>query len=132
MTHASFTDIRIVGKDESASKPDQQHKDVWYVHFRLSERAPYQWPEIFQDEWQSPLSTKPVEVRVSGDRLVIRCALDDLKDCHFPRLKKAVEETNREYREFLAKQTRATEAEKEKQKLEREQLHSLNDELDFD
>ena len=122
MSHASFTDIRIDPDKkvdiQASSQPHPDKPGVWDLRLWLTERPPPQWPEIFEYEWEAALYTKRDKAWVSGKHLVIRCVRDDFQDCHLPYLEKAVEKTNRAYREFLAKQTRATEAEKEKQKPE--------------
>ena len=126
-----FTDIRIVELDDEASLPSGEGALVRVV-LRLSERAPSEWSQYFNDAWRLHLYMMKRRAIVSGDRLEIICMLEELERDHLPELNKVMAETNEAYRKYAQEQNRRREIENEAAQRHREALSNLKDRLKFD
>lgn len=91
-------DIRILG---IARKDVRNEPDHWVVPFLLSITPDKDWARLFEVSYNSTRSTMYRRASVAGDRIVLQAPAEEVSQYHLPRLKEAVEETNRDYRAFL-------------------------------
>jgi hypothetical protein len=125
-----FNDIKIVGLDDEASVPSGDRALVRVV-FRLSQPAPFEWSQYFNEAWRQHLYMMKRTATVSGDRLEIICILEELEQDHLPELNKVIAETNEAYRKYAQDQSRRREMENEAARHHREALSNLKGRLKF-
>jgi ABC-type Fe2+-enterobactin transport system substrate-binding protein len=97
---AEFSDIKVVGLDEKASKPREPGSPMVRVVLTLSASAPAEWCNYFNDSWQGHIYMMKRHARASGNTIAIECVVDELESEHLPELKKVISETNTAYRRF--------------------------------
>jgi hypothetical protein len=129
---SNFEDIRIVGMDEAASRNPNPEKRLYDVVLTLSASAPADWAEYFNKRWEHEIYSMKRRATVSGRRLVIHCALEELEQDHLPRLREVVAETNSAYRQYLTREERLDSAARAREQSERDELRQIKDRLKFD
>ena len=118
---SDFVPIKIIDLDESASTSDR-NSPMANVVLRLNASAPSAWAEYFNNRWAGHWAIMVKrEARVSGSSLTTHCVPSQLKEL-VAEFTKIIEETNRAYVEWAAKQAqaewvKATRAEQQKQTL---------------
>jgi hypothetical protein len=124
---SDFEPIRIVGIiEKEVTKPRNDGtagSALYQVPFQLSARPPAAWAEYFPSAWDHPSTWssrhRPGICTVSGDVVWLDgTTLEEVAETHKATLALALEETNRKYAEFEAKQRAAAE-----QKQKQEEAH---------
>lgn len=120
------TDIkisRVVIESVTEPKNDGTRGSALYaIPFELSKRPPAEWAELFPHNWDRPprFSTmhRPGIARVSGSLIWLNgTTIEEVEKYHRDTLQLAVEETNKQYRQWrdaVAKQEAKKKAESEK------------------
>lgn len=127
----TFQDIKITGmNDEESSKLDPSMA-LFDIVLTLSESAPYEWADYFNQRWEQHFYMMKRRASVSGARLTIYCVPEELES-HVTELKKVIGETNQKYKEYLANQKNQEEIIKQKEKAEKEKMSNLKDSIKFD
>jgi len=124
-------DIRIIGADKE--KTHRYEGELYQVYLELSEKPPTEWVRIFDDIWSGRmlyLMKRPAHVE--GKYLVITCGLDEIARHHVPQLKKAFEQTNTGYREYLGREKEEADRSEKEAEEERRQIEETLDSLSFD
>ncbi|HOD66573.1 MAG TPA: toll/interleukin-1 receptor domain-containing protein [candidate division Zixibacteria bacterium] len=104
-----FPDITVLGVDRGNVK---RIDDVggglalYDVPFILSVTPPAGWKSIFDEERAHPRHTMWRKARVEEDRIVVRCALYEVRQYHFDDIRQDVAASNQKYRDSLVKQER--------------------------
>lgn len=126
-----FIDITIAEFDDKASEPSGRGA-LQRLVFKLSQRAPGDWADYFNQAWGQHLYMMKRQASVSGDRLQIECMPDEMKSDHLPELNKVIAETNRAYRSYWEQQQRQKQARAEAEKQRQAGLADLKKSLKFD
>jgi hypothetical protein len=129
---AAFTPIRIIGINQSASGPSDQGAAMTRVVLDLSEQAPPEWANFFNQRWVLHIYMMKRRAQVSGKRLEIDCVLDELEGDHLPELNKVFDETNSEYSKFYTARQAARQAEQAKREAEAAKLAELKKNIKFE
>ena len=104
-----FKDIEITGVDKAGvTQPKNdgtRGSGLYKVPFKLSDRPPTGWDELFVQAWDHPESWttrhRPGIARVVGDTVVLDgTTMEEIEQVHKPVLEAAVERANRGYREY--------------------------------
>lgn len=127
-----FEDIKIVEMDENASYKSEPSTKMMHIIFILSESAPYDWAEYFNDRWKQNFYMMKRAAYVSGKRLEIYCVPEELQQYHIPQLKKVIAETNSAYRAHLEQTQRITAEREATEANERAKLADLKSQIKFD
>ena len=94
---AEFTEIKIVGMGDAASRPDERKSAIVSVVFSLSSFPPSKWATYFNDMWNRHIYGSKRHAHVSDQTIVIECVPSEIESDHLPELKKIVSETNQAY-----------------------------------
>ena len=129
---AAFTPIKITGINDRASGPSDQGAAMTRVVLDLSEQAPPEWANYFNQRWAQHFYMMKRRVQVSGRRLEIDCVLEELQTDHVPELRKVFDETNSEYSKFYAARQAARQTEQAKRDAEAAKLAELKKNIKFD
>ena len=97
-----FEDIEVVGVDVQVSQEAEAESLPSQIILVLSAAAPYEWAAYFNTTWEMYIYPMKREAFVVGNRLTIRCTLEELERHHLAELRKAILITNLEYDEYLA------------------------------
>ena len=130
--------VRIVVEDVTHPRDDGTAGSALYaVPFALSGQAPFEWQELFVKNWNWPpeFSTmhRPGIGEAYTDRIVLNgTTIDEVKRYHRKTLKLVVEETNTQYREWLAQQERQRAREKARRERHERRVRDLAGDIDFD
>ena len=127
----TFQDITITGmSDEESTKPDP-NMALYNIVLTLSESAPYEWADYFEQRWKQHFYMMKRRVSISGSRLTICCVPEELQS-HLSELKKVIKETNQKYREYITNQKNQAEVERQREAKERKELSDLKGSIKFD
>lgn len=126
-----FGDIKLTELDDEASGPSGQG-DLMRLVLKLSEPAPYEWCEIFNQAWPQHFYMMNRSAYASGDHIEIICMPDELQNDQIPELKKVIEATNAAYGEYLAKQEQLAAEEADAEQKRKDDLSKLKKNLKFD
>lgn len=131
MPSADWTDIQIVGADESRTHNPNPQLGIYHVYLQLSATPPHQWVEFFEAERGFPRHSMWRRAWIEGNCIVIACGLDEIKRYHLADLREDVQKSNTLYRQFLVQQDlqRARQAQQETE--ERKRVKSALSDLDF-
>lgn len=136
-----FDPIRITGiieKDVSKPRNDGTRGSALYnVPFQLSRRPPAAWAEYYPHAWDHPSSWssahRPGICEVIGDRIWLKgTTMEEVAKTHKATLKLALEETNRKYAEFEAKQRGEAEERRKQQEAHEQQVHEATQKIKFE
>jgi len=127
----TFQDIKITGmNDEESSKPDPSMA-LYDIVLTLSESAPYEWADYFNQRWKQHFYMMKRRASVSGSRLTVCCVPEELES-QVNELKKVITETNQKYKEHFSIKQNQEEAKKQEEKVAKEKLSNLKDSIKFD
>ena len=126
-----FIDINIVGMDEIASSRPGPGKSLFNIVLNLSSSAPHDWVVYFNQKWQQHFYMTKRDVTISGSKLNIYCAPDEVKTDHIPKLNKVISETNQWYRQHLSSKMVEEKRKTEKAKKDNEAMRKLKNDLDI-
>ncbi len=123
------SEIRIVGLNTDKTRKTLGSDTVYQVYFELSEVPPPAWREIFGRSWKNVNPAQ--EAGLDGTFLVMHCPLQEIAATNLPALKKAIEATNVEYKEFVRKQVTEEERKEDVWKNERKTVEDMAESLKF-
>jgi hypothetical protein len=127
----TFTDLAIVGLDDEASFKSDLAKNLFDVHLALSATPPREWAAHFDRRWITVLYRLKRRAWVSGNRIVIHCVPEEIEEDHLPQLKRAVAETNHEYRKYAEARASQQRQQQDHEQHTKEKLKALKGRLDF-
>jgi len=120
-THmAEFEPIRIVGIiDSEISSPRNDGtagSELYNIPFQLSQKPPVEWADYFPRAWDHPSSWTSSHrsgmIQVVGDRIWLNdTTIEAVEIAHKATLQLVLDETNREYGEYLSQQNLKQEGE---------------------
>lgn len=127
-----FKDIKIVGIDEAASlsKPDPS-TGLRTIVLVLSEPAPKEWADFFNERWTYTLYKPKRRARVLGPRLEISCLLDEFQQHHLEPLKQVIADSNEAYRKLFTKRQLEAQESAAREAAEHEKIRALKN-IKFD
>ena len=126
---SEFVPIKIIDLDESASTSDP-NSPMANVVLRLNASAPSAWAEYFNNRWAGYWTTVKREARVSGSSLTTHCVPSQLKEL-VAEFTKIIDETNRAYVEWAAKQAQKEKAKAAKAEQQKQTLKDARKDLGF-
>lgn len=126
-----FEDIKIVGLDEDASGPSGQGSLMNLV-LRLSQVAPAEWAEYFNQAWKQHIYMMKRRAEVFGRQLEIIAMPSEMQSDHIPELNKVISDTNEAYKKYIGQLNQAEAAEEAKKAEEKKQISDLKNSLKFD
>ena len=138
---SDFEPISITGiieKDVSKPRNDGTRGSALYnVPFQLSQPPPAAWAEYFPHAWDHPSSWssahRPGICRVVGDRIWLNgTTLEEVAETHKATLQLALEETNRKYAEFEAKQRTEAERKHREEEAHEQRVREAAKKIKFD
>ncbi|MBI4546920.1 MAG: hypothetical protein HY707_03005 [Ignavibacteriae bacterium] len=132
----STVDIRIVGLNTDKTRKIYESDTVYEVYFELSGTPSLAWKNIFEREWKdlNPTSHQQAgwqEASIDRRFLVMHCTLQEIAT-HLPVLKKAVDATNKKYRQYAQEQATEQEYREDVWKQERKAVDDIAKSLRFD
>jgi hypothetical protein len=137
----AFEPIRITGiieRDVSKPRNDGTPGSALYnVPFQLSQRPPAAWAEYFPHAWDHPSSWssahRPGICAVAGDRIWLNgTTLEEVAKTHKATLELALEETNRKYAEFEARQRAEADKKRTEQDAHEQHVREAAQKIKFD
>ena len=126
----SVPEIRIVGLNTDKTRKTVGSNTVYQVYFELSRKPPLAWRDIFGQKWKDLNPTQ--EAGIDERFLVMHCPLQEVATTHLPALKRAVEATNVEYKQFAREQVREEEHLADVWKEERKTVEDMAKTLKFE
>jgi hypothetical protein len=135
-----FKDIEITGVDKAGvTRPRNDGTSgsgLYKVPFKLSDRPPDRWDELFVEAWNHPASYttmhRPGIARVSGDSIILDgTTMEEVEKYHKPVLEAAVERANAQYREYDQQRAQRAAEEKERAEQHRREVDEAADRMKF-
>ena len=120
-------DVRILG---IARKDVRNEPDHWVVPFLLSPSSDKDWARLFEVSYNRTRSTMYRRASVAGDRIVLQAPAEEINQYHLPRIKKAVDETNRDYRAFIQRAEETSRILEDEQGRQRADLDLVLDDIE--
>jgi hypothetical protein len=120
-------DVRILG---IARKDVRNEPDHWVVPFLLSPSPDKDWARLFEVSYNRTRSTMYRRASVAGDRIVLQAPAEEVNQYHLPRIKKAVEETNMDYRAFIQRAEETSRILEDEQGRQRADLDLVLDDIE--
>lgn len=122
-------EIRIVRLNTDKTRMTLGSTTVYQVYFELSEFPPIAWRDIFGREWKQLMPAQTVGL--DGKFLVIHCPLQDVATMFLPALKKALDATNKAYKQYDQEQEKIEESKADAWKTERQNVEEMAKMLKF-
>jgi hypothetical protein len=119
---ANFEPIRIVGiVDSEISRPRNDGtagSELYNIPFELSQEPPIEWADYFPRAWDHPsswtASHRPGMVQIAGNRIWVNgTTIEEIEIVHKATLQAVLDETNREYADYLSEENLKREGELE-------------------
>ena len=126
---SEFVSIKIIDLDESASTSDL-NSAMANVVLRLNASTPSAWAEYFNNRWAGHWTMVKREARVSGSSLTTHCVPSQLKEL-VAEFTKIIDETNRAYVEWAAKQAQAERVKAARAEQQKQTLRDARKDLGF-
>jgi hypothetical protein len=127
-----FTNIKIVDLHVNATQPSDAASGLRHMYLRLSARPPSEWQEFFDQQRQFPRHNMWREAWIEGNSIVVDCVPEEIEQYHLRDLKEDVANTNKNYRDYLARIAREREQQKQADQEEKSRLEDLKGRLKFD
>ncbi len=121
------SEVVIVG---IARKDVRNEPDHWVVPFLLSPTPDKDWARLFEVSYNRTRSTTYRRASVSGDRIVLQAPAEEVNQYHLPRIKKAVQETNKDYRAFIERAEQTSRLLQDEQGRRRDDLDLTLDDIE--
>jgi uncharacterized coiled-coil protein SlyX len=128
---SDFEDIKIVAMDDKASHKREPNTQMMNVVLSLSASAPHEWANHFNTLWKHHIYSMKRSASVSGKRLEIYCAPEELQQ-HIEELNKIIAETNTAYRQHTQQLKAAEDRRAAIEARERAELAAIKSTLKFD
>jgi hypothetical protein len=139
-TIAEFEPIQIVGvivDQVGVPRNDGTRGSALYkIPFRLSQRPPSEWAELFVHYWNRPpqFSTmhRPGIASVVGDTVVLDgTTVEEVKNFHRDTLVLIIQETNKGYKEFIERKQKANELEQQRLEKHKKNVEDISNQIKF-
>lgn len=101
-----FSEIRIVGIDNSRSAFAAPTSEIVNFVLTLSASAPKEWADLFNDEWEHHIYRCKRAAYVNASTLRIECPFAELESRHLPELRRVVAKINYRYGELFERERR--------------------------
>jgi hypothetical protein len=130
--------VEIVADEVGTPRNDGSPGSALYqVPIRLSSTPPLEWGELFVRTWNRPprftSMHRPGIASVSGDRVILNgTTLEELEQYHRATLLLVVDETNKQYSEFVRRAETAKADEGERNRRHREEIKRKSQQIKFD
>lgn len=110
---------------------------LYKIPFRLSQRPPREWSEIFVNIWKNPPRYTTMHrsriASVIGDTIVLDgTTIEEVRDYHRDTLILCVQEANKAYKEFDNRRKKAAEREQERLSTHKRNVNDISDQIKFD
>lgn len=128
-----FKDIRLTGFDDRATvQRDGSRSHFWDVHLVLSAPPPAEWIALFEPVWKARDDPQKRATVIVGAHLVVKCPLSEVEALQLPALKRAITETNLQYRQELRREQLKETARREADATVQREIQTLKSRLKFD
>ena len=136
-----FEDIiitRVIQDGITKPRNDGTYRSALYaIPFALSRRPPEEWASLFIQNWNRPprrtTMHRPGIASIRGATVILDgTTIDEVERYHRDTLKLAIEETNRQYREWLDEQERLHAREEAQRKEHEKHVESVAGRITFD
>lgn len=130
--------IGIIADQVGTPRNDGTRGSALYkIPFRLSQRPPHEWAEIFVNIWKDPPRFTTMHRRgiasVIGDTIILDgTTIEEVRDSHRDTLILCVQEANKKYKEFADRRKQAIEREQEQKKNHRRNVNDISNQINFD
>lgn len=109
---------------------------LYRIPFRLTRRPPREWADLFVNNWNNPprftTTHRPGIASVIGDTVVLDgTTIEEVKDYHRDTLVLVVQETNKQYKEFVDRRQKAIEREQEQLRTHKQKLDNISNQIKF-
>lgn len=137
---SDFEPIQIIGiivDQVGIPRNDGSRGSALYrIPFRLSQRPPHEWAELFIHNWNHPPRStamhRPRIASVVGDTVVLDgTTIEEVKDYHRDTLVLIIQETNKGYKEFIERRQKANEREQEQLKTHKQNVDDISNQIKF-
>lgn len=110
---------------------------LYRIPFRLSQRPPHEWAEIFIHNWNYPsrfsLMHRPGIASIVGDTVILDgTTIEEVKDYHRDTLVLVTQETNKAYKELIERAQKAIEQRQEKLETHKKKVDDISNQITFD
>jgi hypothetical protein len=110
---------------------------LYEVPFRLSQRPPYEWGELFIHYWNNPLSStfkhRPGTATVIGEKIILnRTTVEEVEKYHRETLIQACSRANEKYKEFAEQKRIAENLEQKRLEMHRQNIEDISKRIKFD
>ncbi len=124
--------LRIVGIVKEKTQQDRQYSGLQHYYFQLSSNPSLGWKQHFDNSRKFPRHSMWRDAWVSGDCVVVKCALDELERYHLRDLKEDVETANQSLAQELANKEARRRYEQEQAVEAEAERNAALDKLKFD
>ncbi len=110
---------------------------LYRIPFRLSQRPPHEWAEIFVNLWKHPprftSMHRPRIASVFGDTIILDgTTIEEVRDYHRDTLILCVQEANKAFKEFSDRRKQANEREQEQISKHKRNVDDISNQINFD
>lgn len=129
---------RVIVEDITQPRNDGTRGSALYsIPFALSRRPPSEWAELFVENWNHPPQWtsmhRPGIATLSGSTVALNgTTIEEVERYHRDTLQLAVNETNRQYREWLNEQDQRLAREKATRDSHRKRVEDISKKITFD
>ena len=138
---ADFKPIQITGiiaDQVGVPRNDGTEGSALYtIPFRLSQRPPHEWAEIFIHNWNHPSRFssmhRPGIASIIGDTVILDgTTVEEVKDYHRDTLVLITQETNKAYKELIDRAQKALENRQEQTRTHKQKVDDVSNQIKFD
>ncbi len=110
---------------------------LYKIPFRLSQRPPHEWAEMFVYNWNHPSRFssmhRPGIAAVVGDTVILDgTTIEEVKDYHRDTLVLIIQETNKAYKEFIDRAQKTLENRQEQTRTHKQKVDDVSNQITFD
>lgn len=128
-----FQDIRLTGFDDRATvQRDGSRANFFDVHFLLSEPPSAEWGALFAAVVEAQADPRKRTTVIVGNHMVVKCPLSEVEGHQLPALKRAIAETNAQYRQQLRREHQLESARQAAEASVQREIQRLKGRLKFD
>jgi hypothetical protein len=109
---------------------------LYKIPFRLTQQPPHEWAEMFVENWDHPPQFTPMHrpgiASVNVDTVVLDgTTIEEVKDYHRDTLVLVIQETNRQYKEFIERKQQAMEREQQQLRMHKQKIDDISKQIKF-
>jgi uncharacterized protein YjbI with pentapeptide repeats len=140
LTHLNFEPVQITGiivdQVGTPRNDDTRGSALYRVPFRMSQRPPHEWAEIFVNSWNHPPSFtsahRPGIASVISDTIVLDgTTIEEVRDYHRNTLLLCVQEANKKYKELSDRWKQDNELEQERLSKHKRNIDDISNQIEF-